>query len=326
MPGTPSRLGPGRVSFATPTSVCPSATELADFLDGKLEPPRRAEVLAHLADCDDCQEIVVAAAAVKTALRHNPDPQLALSGAKVLAEIVPLGTRARKAAPRVGRRWLGIAAAALLAVGVLYLAPSHRGDGGFPPAGVIVASLQETGDLRAMTADLWRGDANALGFGATLAPAKIAFRSGVLLTDFEVAAAAGDAAAAEAVVARLNPLLAGPAESSALANALAAVVRGDTEGAAADCAELAHALELRLPAQPAAFGRWTEAGRLAARARRAAYFQRADVREFPRELDAPPAPIARELRKVSETLRRGVAGEADYLALERAFEQLLLLD
>jgi hypothetical protein len=101
---------------------------------------------------------------------------------------------------------------------------------------------------------------------------------------------------------------------------------GDADGAASETAELARALEVRLPAQPAAFGRWAESGRLAARARRGAYFARTEVREFPRELDAPPAPIARELKRIAETLRRGVANEADYATLERAFDQLLLLD
>ncbi len=307
-------------------SPCPSAEELAAFLDGTLDAGRRSAVLSHVADCPDCSEIVAGAAAVAAAVRRDPTPELRLSGTKALADVVPIGRGRARPAPRRERIWIGVAAVVLLAVGVALLLPSHRGDGGFPPAREVAAALRSTGDLAAFAEHFWTGEGDAHSFGATLTPSKTAFRTGVLLTDLQIAVAAGDSAAADAVVGRLSPLLAGDAENGAVADVLVALRRGDADGAASETAELARALELRLPAQPAAFGRWAESGRLAARTRRGAYFARAEVREFPRELDAPPAPIARELKRIAETLRRGVASEADYATLERAFEQLLLLD
>ena len=305
---------------------CPSAEELAAFLDGTLDAGRRSAVLGHVADCPDCTEILAGAAAVQAAVRRDPTPELKLSGAKALADVVPIGRGRARTAARRERLWIGLAAAALLALGVALLLPSHRGDGGFPPARDVAAALRSTGDPAAFPEHFWSGDGEARSFGATLTPSKIAFRTGVLLTDLQLAVAAGDETAAGDVVARLSPLLAGEAESAAVSEVLAAITRGDADGAADETAELARALELRLPAQPAAFGRWAESGRLAARARRGAYFTRPEVREFPRELDAPPAPISRELKRIAATLRRGVASEADYATLERAFEQLQLLD
>ena len=307
-------------------SPCPSAEELAAFLDGTLDTGRRSAVLAHVADCPDCTEVLAGAAAVQAAVQRDPSPQLELSGAKALADVVPIGRGRARTSARRERLWIGVAAVALLALGVALLLPSHRGDGGFPPARDVAAALRSTGDPTAFHEHFWSGDGDAHSFGATLTPSETAFRTGVLLTDLQLAVAAGDREVAGEVVTRLSPLLAGEAENAAIADALAALARGDADGAANETAELARALELRLPAQPAAFGRWTESGRLAARARRGAYFARPEVREFPRELDAPPTPIARELKRIAETLRRGVASEADYATLERAFEQLQLLD
>lgn len=311
-------------------SPCPSDQELAVFLDGTLDARRRSAVLTHLADCNDCTAVLAAAAAVKAAIKRNPDPALHLSGPKRLADVLPMrrsGVPRTKPAGMTARRWVGIAAALVLAVGTALLLPSHRGAGSFPPAREVAAALGEAGDLRASTLRLWPGWGDGLAFGG-LAPAQVAFRLGVGLTDVQVSIAAGDFARAEEVNARIEPLIGGLAGSVTLAPMRAALARGDAGAAAAAAADLGRQIERRLPAQPAAFGRWAESGRLAALGRTPGFFERPDVRAFPREvhLSAPDPAVERELRRLSDSLRHPPTRESEYAALARSFEQILLLD
>src|SRR5262249_29566997 len=129
-----------------PRRSCPSDADLAALLDGALDAEGRARVLAHLADCEDCREVVAGAAAVRAAVAHEETPgsRAAAPG----ATIVPFARR-NPAAPRP-RVALGIAAAALLAVGALFLLPSRRGDGGFPTAGEVARALGESGPLASL--------------------------------------------------------------------------------------------------------------------------------------------------------------------------------
>ena len=111
------------------TSPCPSTAELAAFLAGRLADGRAAEVRAHLADCEDCYEVVTEAAVFEEeegaagsaggasaapvagaiALESKPVPGPAGAG-KLLAHRTP-----RRGAPWV--RWAAIAAALVVAAG-----------------------------------------------------------------------------------------------------------------------------------------------------------------------------------------------------------------
>ena len=93
------------------TSPCPSPAELAAFLAGRLADGRAAEVRAHLADCEDCYEVVTEAAVFEEeegAARSIPVP--APRAGKVLAHRTP-----RRGGPWVRRA--AIAAALVVAAG-----------------------------------------------------------------------------------------------------------------------------------------------------------------------------------------------------------------
>ncbi len=199
--------------------------------------------------------------------------------------------------------------------------------GGFPPAGEVAAALAETGDLRPLTLQLWSGDGSALGFGGALTPARTSFRLGVLLVDLQVCVGAGDWQRAGDVTLRIAPLVEGATETQALDGLRAALAHGEASAAAAQASALADAFANRLPVQPAAFGRWAESGRLAAIGRTPGFFEKSEVRAFPHEIGATTsAPVERELRRLDGLLRRSPQNEADYAALARAFEQVLLLE
>ena len=122
------------------TSPCPSPAELAALLAGRLAEPRAAEVRAHLADCEDCYEVVTevavleeedaaglaggasaAAEAGRTALDVGPVPAPARAG-KLLAHRTP-----RRGAPWV--RWAAIAATLVVAAGAAAWWRQARGEG-----------------------------------------------------------------------------------------------------------------------------------------------------------------------------------------------------
>jgi hypothetical protein len=76
------------------------------------------------------------------------------------------------------------------------------------------------------------------------------------------------------------------------------------------------------------FGKWSEAGRLAAVAREPALFAQRGVRRFPRELrekegeDLPPE-VSRALADVERLLDRSDLSAEDYGALKEAFARIL---
>jgi hypothetical protein len=100
----------------TPTAqgTCPTDEDLAAFLDGMLPEPERARIIAHLADCETCYEIFADAAH----FLHPPEPEEA---GKVLGfPGAPPTDPPRQEERRSARKlwWIAPAAAAVLAVGI----------------------------------------------------------------------------------------------------------------------------------------------------------------------------------------------------------------
>jgi len=81
-------------------SPCPPDDHLAAYLDGTLEPARRAEVEAHAIECDDCRAVIAATA-------------------DALATLQPL---------KPPRRLVGVGVTAVAAAAVLVLVLTRTGD------------------------------------------------------------------------------------------------------------------------------------------------------------------------------------------------------
>jgi hypothetical protein len=108
----------------TPTALetCPTDEDLAAYLDGRLAAPERARITAHLADCESCYEIFAGAAHFQQdvqdeisedAAHFQQDNVPAEPAGRIVAFPPPEdgGGRARK------RWWIPAAAAAALAIG-----------------------------------------------------------------------------------------------------------------------------------------------------------------------------------------------------------------
>lgn len=242
---------------------------LAALLDGRLDAAERERVLAQLARDEASYEAFLEASAV---LRELEGSSAAASPPAANAEPPPplglvTGSAAAAApAPVVARRrwpWkLPAAAGALLAAGVAGVLLMPRGDAD-PLAAARAVAGAPAGDW---TRPVWpavRGEEEALS------PRARAFRAGVRLAQLEVAAARGDTGAlatASLSLDRLARSVPGGAGAGRRIDAAA-------QGSAATRDSLAD--ELRAVLGEAAWldlGAWSEAARLAARARDERFF------------------------------------------------------
>lgn len=100
------RLRPRVVSSSPAPSRCPNDLDLALFAEGRLDAAARQDLVAHLADCDDCREILATvAAAMPDAVQDvapQPAPPLpsptrwrarAVAAALALAAMAVIGVR-----------------------------------------------------------------------------------------------------------------------------------------------------------------------------------------------------------------------------------------
>jgi hypothetical protein len=107
----------------TPDTPCPADLDLARFVEGTLPADARALMVAHLAECDDCREVVasvVAAQDVEPA--HAPAPA---SAATPAVSGVPAASAApsRLRGPATWATAVAVAALALIAVRIVVTRP-----------------------------------------------------------------------------------------------------------------------------------------------------------------------------------------------------------
>ena len=138
----------------------PAGEELQELLDGRLEPARRAEIEAHVADCPACRQTLAALSWARQAATrlpvHEPPPELAARVARAL-------DRAARPEPSVARSvhragWAGgLAAAAAVAILVFLFVGRRPAD--LPDA---VARAYSAYAGAALGLDTATGDAPAL--------------------------------------------------------------------------------------------------------------------------------------------------------------------
>jgi hypothetical protein len=269
---------------------------IAAFLDGRLAGPERERFVAHAADCRHCSELLAESAR-------------ALSASQTGSAAAPLAFPSR---PARTRAWTWAAAAALAAAAGLGIAVRHPAVS--TSAGhAVVASYRDPARVVAAlrSAPIDRG--GALAFDDT--DSGTAFWFGVVSVDAEAALQAGDLAAAEAAARRSPPLgrwlRTARVSPTLIRRALGAVEveMDEVPGAAA----------------AAAWGRWAEAGRLAAAAGDAEFLRGLRSSRPPGSLE--DAAADRVLAEIDAGLARITddSGVASLRDLERAFERLILI-
>lgn len=310
--------------MTTSTQTCPPLEEIAALLDGRLEAQDRARIIQHLDECPDCYEVFVGAARFLEEDAASEQPLADKTAEKGKVVPLPLGSSTAV------RRWLPLAAAAVLALAVglpvyrAFLAPPRIGS-----TETLVRPLEGAAGLQ----DLWvlgasRGEEDLSGYQAN------SFLVGVYLVDRQVSL---DLDAPEKA----------KEFSQRIANSLQGALRMEKEagrfydewkGAASSLMSSAEAENLLkvegtgVDLDFLAFGKWAEAARLAAATRSSELFEDRDIRRFPsyflnadflgeeeqgsreEEQDLGTA-VHQKLRRIDEILDSGDLQEEDFTEL-----------
>jgi putative zinc finger protein len=271
---------------------CPSLEEVAAFAEGRLSGAERERVIAHLAGCADCRELL--AGTIETL-----DDLGVTAGEQTAAPARVASFPRRRWAPLVA-----LAAAAVLVVSVVVV--QRIGGTAQPPTREAwIASLPPAPSL---VPNLWGGIVMR-GAGDERPLTAAAAELGALLFDVEVAAKGGDAARADEMLRRMAVLT----EQAGVLERETATLRSLAAAPAADLARrlagelpgVESSLRDRFPPFYLDLGAFAEAARVAGLAgHRGPLDQRAGRRYVEWLLKQEEESLAPEIRRELETLAR----------------------
>lgn len=206
-----------------PDTPCPSDLDLARFVEGTLPPDARELMVAHLAGCDDCREVVatvVAAQDVESPADSAPAPVPSPVPVPPAMPAHPANSFPAPSRLRVPAVWAGVVAVAALAV-----------------IAVRVVSMRPDRPVTATDTSVWSELARVVGSARTIEPRLSGLPAHVPLQPPSRAVGAEAGFAAQALAARLAERAALPSTDAAArraarhAAAVAALVAGRAEEA-----------------------------------------------------------------------------------------------
>jgi hypothetical protein len=252
---------------------CPDESTLALFVEGALTEEGRKAVWEHVSTCEDCEEVVGVAAHLldddESASAGGEAPTLSphLESQRVSVSI-PSAPR-KKTIERWAFAAVGLAATIVIGLGV-YRGQTGGTGASRATAGEIVA-LASGASLPSGWPD--HGWSATRGAAGVFAPREVAFRAGAWMVDLQTALSARDLAAARDAASQTRSLLraaeccdAGLLYIGSVEEALTRTPP-DVSAAARDVAHADEDAAAHLDRDALALGRWSEAMRLAARAR-----------------------------------------------------------
>lgn len=313
--------GPGRPGH-------PELEELAALIDGRCRAAEAARIRAHLASCAECYEVFSETLHLQEELREDEKPAWGL-------DPFPFETR-----PKVWPRWAALAVAAALVLGAgtglwLFLNPT-------PDLSVVALAEPLTEKAPALTKSAWNEVKRGSGDGEKIATEELAVRAGVAVLNLQVALVSNNKEAADSAVAQVCNVLGisrdqnqpdGALKSSQLdypdpgtvpfyGNLRGRFAQNAPATLAAEAAKQAETLRQALEENYFDLGKWAEAGRLAAIARKPSSLESQQARFLLKQLqgekdaDLPPTVV-----KAIETVEKLPATQFE--ALQAAFEQIL---
>lgn len=310
-----------------PEGTCPSAEDLAAYIDGVLDEVETARVTAHLADCEDCYAVY--SGALRFLLESEPEEE---------GKVVPFPPRP-KIEPRPWLQWGAIAALLLVGVGTgAYFQLLHT-----PPAlktAEVAAPIPNRPEVFDATSGLWTGPVYRGGEGeADVNLDAAAFRTGVQLVNLQVSLQAEKKDEAQNAIAAILGLL----DSGILTEDLGKQYEGLTGSLEntsrppstfiPEASQLAEETREIFETGALDFGQWVEAGRLAAATGDPRFFQQRGTQSFLRRLlwrdklelgeVQLGATTRQSLEEVSQILSKGNLQPSDYSKLTDALEQVL---
>lgn len=299
------------------TETCPPLEDIAAFLDGKLSGEERARIVAHLAECESCYTLFADAARFQL----EEGKEAAAEPAK--AAVVPFPRK------RV-LRW-ALPLAAMLLVGVATI-PLYRQYNEMPD--MFAAQLVDLSALKNVPSDrLWSNDKRS-GSKLELTDSQPAeFMLGAHLVDLRVILARNDAQESVNVLARINryieSLLFADEQAQFYLKVQAEIVDGKREPKELLAEATATEASLtEITSYSLAFGKWVEASRLSALARKPEFFEDRRNRQFllwllrKQDEDLDPRVLA-DLLEVREVLETNALREPQYRELAERLSKIL---
>jgi hypothetical protein len=306
-------------SAPPPTEHWPGDEDLAAYIDGTLGKAESQRIKEHLADCEECFAIYM------ESLQFQLDSEAADEKGKV----VPFPPKKVWRDPL----WLAsVAAAALLVVGLGWYAYQNALVG--PPPKLEVAALAlpvRSGSVQGLIWDhtRYRGE----GEGETDLERQ-SFQVGALLVDFRLSAQAGDVGNASetlrsvgAIVSRVDFMAEQGKQLLDQTNQIGDMASLRRVAATAGATEKDLGDSVLIP-EYVDFGKWTEAGRVAALARDPAFFHDRKNRRFLayilRDKDFKPSrETRRELEEIAKVWDQGDLGSTKFDSLAKHFKNIL---
>jgi anti-sigma factor RsiW len=131
----------------TPDTPCPTDLDLARFVEGSLQPDARTLMVAHLAECDDCREVVATVVAAQDVEPVTaPAPPVPAPRATVAAPVTSFWLR--------GPTWAAAVAVAALAVVTVHVVTRPDAPAGIADTSAWTELAQVVGPARAIEARL----------------------------------------------------------------------------------------------------------------------------------------------------------------------------
>jgi len=286
-----------------------------------LSPAKRARITAHLADCESCYEIF------SGAVHFQRDESLSDQAEAKEGRVVHFPSRKEGEARSRRPSWLGIAAAAVLLVGVGFTGYKLL----FPAEPKInVADLKS----KISTQDLYSYATYRGGAGHLDSDEPPQFMVGVLLTDISLTRGPEtiDANRLDEIGRTLKKVSFVDTEEAQTFQDKAKKLQIGDLATRQEIAQSWPALEARIeenlsPSVVYRLGKWSEAGRLAARTRTPAFFSRWSNRRFFTDLLKDPLSsedgIDEPIKAIKAITDRGDFRDEDYAALEKGFSQII---
>jgi len=335
-----------------PEGQCPSAEDLAAYIDGELGEAERQRITEHLASCEECYAVYT------ETLRFQLDTEPAVrENEREKVVRFPSREEPGRGTPAVVRRWLPIAALLLVGVGsctyFLLLAPPPEleasqvtsslpnpfpslpnlpqlvTDGAPPP---LPNSLQT--DQPLWLGPTYRGDGDG---GEEVKLDEASFRMGVQFVNLQATLQARKVKESQDVISRILNLLKPQPFTDDLYKRYAWITttldKRPPEGLLTEASRLAKESREVFDSTPLDLGQWVEAGRLAALSHNPSFFQRSDTQSFLRRLlwrdklglgDTKLNPVSREsLDQISAIVSKDDLQASDYVKLKDQFDKIL---
>lgn len=344
-----------------PEERCPALETVAGVVDGSLKGKERDRVLGHLALCDHCRELFLAASQLTDAPAQQRRPRFLVSSALAAAAILVIAvtlqlrtvgpeqgivarngeTPSQQTVASAGRNAESLPAKEMAQLPDAKLervppmekaasAAAERKAGGSPqvsaPDGSRLARLLMANGNPAQLASLSMAQDKNFGFATSADARTVAFRIGVNLMNLEVELIAGDGDRAQAQAARLAPLLeslAGAPDHSPLEGMVAQLERGVEPSTLAGASGQ---LESLVPSEQVPFARlgaWAQGARLAAKTGNREYLAAGVPRYFGNKVadQGVPVPAVLALKELERRLKR--PGNLDLELVEKELLALL---